>query len=144
MNRFQGCHLLTFLLLDLAHISWTSCILQLFFFYIKVIMNPVGRYALGSPRGGQNDTIASDPGNEQTTMGSVHVAKSAWTTASWRSTRMIYQQNNRQIYLSILLRYRRQDLESPHSAQNLQVVQIKPSNIKSERRWVIWPSANVT
>ncbi len=34
--------------------------------------------------------------------------------------------------------------ESPHSARNLQVLQMTPSSIKSERRRIKWPAANMT
>lgn len=34
--------------------------------------------------------------------------------------------------------------ESPHSAQNLQVLQTNPSSIKSDRRWIKWPAASMT
>ena len=35
-------------------------------------------------------------------------------------------------------------LESPHSAQNLQVLQTNPSSIKSDRRRIKWPAASMT
>ena len=35
-------------------------------------------------------------------------------------------------------------LESPHSAQNLQVLQNTPSSIKSDRRRIKWPAASMT
>ncbi|KAJ8367333.1 hypothetical protein AAFF_G00320820 [Aldrovandia affinis] len=34
--------------------------------------------------------------------------------------------------------------ESPHSAQNLQVLQTNPSSIKSDRRRIKWPAASMT
>lgn len=34
--------------------------------------------------------------------------------------------------------------ESRHRVQNLQVLGLTPSSIKSERRWIKWPAANMT
>ncbi len=115
-----------------------------------------GKIPPGVPKRGEDehpsrtDTMLTDPGNGHTTMstqctcGKVCKNIRGLKIHQSRMKCLLGAEATQRTGVTLGETQEVPGLESPHSAQNLQVLQTNPSSIKSDRRWIKWPAASMT